>query len=240
MTDVPADGPVKAPAASARPTGSRLLDVVAVMDRLRSPDGCPWDAEQTHASLVKYLLEEAYEVEESVAQGDRAALREELGDVLLQVVFHARIAQEDPEQPWDIDDVADGLVAKLVRRHPHVFADLEVRDADEVSSNWEKIKAREKGRSSVTEGVPMAQPALSLYATLWGRAQRGGLPPDVARPDPDSGAARDIGSRLADLVREAVDRGVDPEAALRSQARDLRERILDAEARAPGGMSSRE
>ncbi len=241
------------------PRGSRLLDVVAVMDRLRSPGGCPWDAEQTHASLVKYLLEEAYEVADSVGHGDRAALREELGDVLLQVVFHARIAEEDPDQPWDIDDVADGLVHKLVRRHPHVFSDTEVRDADEVSANWDRIKAREKGRVSVTEGVPMAQPALSLYATLWGRAERGGLdlqpvpvppkpvPAEPVPPDPDAtepappeggatgvlgsaAAARDIGMRLAALVRQAVSNGVDPEAALRDQARDLRERILQQEA----------
>lgn len=236
------------------PRGSRLLDVVAVMDRLRSPGGCPWDARQTHASLVKYLLEEAYEVADSVGHGDRAALREELGDVLLQVVFHARIAEEDPDQPWDIDDVADGLVHKLVRRHPHVFSDTEVRDADEVSANWDRIKAREKGRVSVTEGVPMAQPALSLYATLWGRAERGGLvlqpvpvppkpvpaEPDATEPAPpeadavgaqeSAATARDIGLRLAALVCEAVSNGVDPEAALRDQARDLRERILHQEA----------
>ena len=127
--------------------GARLLDVVAVMDRLRSPGGCPWDAKQTHDSLKPYLLEEAYEAYAAIEDGDRADLREELGDVLLQVAFHARLAQEHSE-PWSIDDVAGDLVDKLVRRHPHVFAGA---PADDLDATWEAMKKAEKGRTSVTD-----------------------------------------------------------------------------------------
>ena len=174
--------------------GSQLLDLVDVMNRLRSPGGCPWDAEQTHDSLKKYLLEETYEVLESIEEGDpqtpgpgRDALVEELGDLLLQVVFHARIAEEHPEDPFSIDDVAEGIVAKLVRRHPHVFGDAEVDDAAHVAADWEANKAKEKARKSVTEGVPIAQPALSLVAKLASRARNAGL--EVPLPEVSSGGA---------------------------------------------------
>src|SRR5690606_37484830 len=135
-----------------------LADLVAVMDRLRSPGGCPWDAEQTHESLGRYALEEAYEVAEAAERGDRAALREELGDLLLQVVFHARIATEHPSDPFDLEDVVAGITAKLRRRHPHVFADAQVRDAEHVAERWEKIKAEEKDRASVLDGIPVGLP----------------------------------------------------------------------------------
>lgn len=124
--------------------GARLLDVVAVMDRLRSPGGCPWDAAQTHESLLPYLTEESEEYAEAVHSGDRAHMAEELGDVLLQVAFHARVAQDDPQAPFGIDDVAGLLVEKLVRRHPHVFADVEASTPEEVAANWALIKAEEK------------------------------------------------------------------------------------------------
>ena len=126
------------------PPGARLLDVVAVMDRLRSPGGCPWDAEQTHTSLARYLLEEAQEAVEAIASGDREHLIEELGDVLLQVVFHARVGQEGSQTPFDIDAVAATLVEKLVRRHPHVFADGQAKTAAEVEVEWARIKGEEK------------------------------------------------------------------------------------------------
>jgi XTP/dITP diphosphohydrolase len=119
--------------------GARFLDLVAVMDRLRSPGGCPWDARQTSASLLPYLLEETHEVLEAVETGDRDHLREELGDLLLQVVFHARIAEEDTSAPFGIDDVAAGIVTKLVQRHPHVFAGAAAADAHEVARNWEEL-----------------------------------------------------------------------------------------------------
>jgi XTP/dITP diphosphohydrolase len=144
--------------------GARLLDLVAVMDRLRTE--CPWDREQTHRSLARYLLEETYETLEAIDTGDEAHLREELGDLLLQVVFHARVASESPSSAggagFTIDDVAGGIVDKLVHRHPHVFAGLDVADRDEVEANWETLKAAEKGRASVLEGIPAALPALAL------------------------------------------------------------------------------
>ncbi len=149
------------------PLGARLLDVVSVMDRLRSPGGCPWDAEQTHVSLAPYLIEESYEAVDAIESRDLDLLREELGDVLLQVAFHARVAEELPDdQRWSIDDVAGELVTKLVRRHPHVFADRSVSGAAEVAANWEVIKAAEKERSSAIDGIPFGQPALSLAAAL--------------------------------------------------------------------------
>lgn len=134
--------------------GLRLLDAVAVMDRLRSPGGCPWDAEQTHESLRPYLLEEAHEALEAIDSGDRRHLAEELGDVLLQVLFHARLGQEDATEPFDIDAVAEGLVAKLVRRHPHVFGDVVADTPAEVAANWERIKAAERAARAAGNGTP--------------------------------------------------------------------------------------
>ncbi len=204
--------------------GSRLIDLVAVMDRLRSPGGCPWDAEQTHATLVPFLLEEAYEAVDAVEGGDRDHLREELGDLLLQVAFHSRIAEEDSDDPWSIDDVAGDIVAKLVRRHPHVFSDTDAPTAAHVEANWEVIKAAEKGRSSAVEGVPLAQPALSLAAKLMSRAAKANVAVDPVESD-------DIGERLLVLVAEARAAGVDPETALRAAARRYAAAVRAAEAR---------
>jgi XTP/dITP diphosphohydrolase len=202
---------------------SPLLRAVAVMDRLRSPGGCPWDAAQSHRSLAKYLLEETYETLEAIETDDMALLREELGDLLLQVLFHARLAEELPAaQRFGIDDVAGDLVAKLVHRHPHVFADVPVADAAEVNENWERLKAAEKGRDSAVDGVPMDQPALALAAKLVSRAGRAGVDVEVS--------ANDIGDRLLAVVREAVAAGVDPEFALRESARALRDALVAAEA----------
>ena len=209
------------------PPGARLLDVVAVMDRLRSPGGCPWDAEQTHHSLAPYLLEESYELIEAIELDDLAHLREELGDVLLQVAFHSRLAEERPEpERFSVDDVAADLVAKLVRRHPHVFAGREVTTAADLAANWEAIKAAEKRRESVTDGVPTGQPALAFAAKLQRRVQKAGL--DVAAPGGD-----DLGTRLFWLVGEAVGAGEDPEAALRATARAYRDAVRAAEGATP-------
>ena len=205
--------------------GERLLDVVAVMDRLRSPGGCPWDARQTHASLMPYLLEEAYEAYQALEDGDTAALREELGDVLLQVAFHARLASELPEgERWTIDDVAGDLVDKLVRRHPHVFAGA---SADDLEGSWDALKAAEKGRISVTEGVPLGQPALSLAAKL----QKRGAKLSVPLPSYDG-----LGGELWALVARCREAGVDPEQALREVARSYRDSLaaVEAEVRAEG------
>ncbi len=215
-------------AAAPEPAGARLLDVVAVMDRLRSPGGCPWDAEQTHASLRRYLLEEAHEAYDAITDEDPAAMREELGDVLLQVVFHARVAAESPTG-FDVDDVAGELVDKLVRRHPHVFADAGDLDVAGVEAGWEEIKKREKQRSSPTEGVSTSQSAASWGAALVSRARRAGLP----TPPPAGLAAVDqeaLGEQLLGTVAAAAERGWDVEDALRTAVRRYADR-LDAAAR---------
>ena len=200
-----------------------LEQAVAVMDRLRSPGGCPWDASQTHQSLARYLIEETYETIEAIETDDMASLREELGDLLLQVLFHARLAEElPPGERFSINDVAEDLVAKLVRRHPHVFGSTDVADANEVNENWERLKVAEKGRTSAVDGVPLSQPALALAGKLVTRAERAQLHVDVA------GAG--IGERLFALAREAATAGVDPESALRDTTRRFRAAILAAEA----------
>ena len=205
--------------------GSRLLDLVAVMDRLRSPGGCPWDAQQTHESLVPYLLEEAHEAVEAIESGDRAHMAEELGDVLLQVVFHARVAQEHPDAPFGIDDVAGGIVEKLVRRHPHVFADVDADTAAEVSVNWEQIKAEEKaGRTGVLDGIPAGLPALARADKAASRLHRAGL---SALAEQAAGGTA-VGARLMALVLEARGRGEDPEAALRAVVRALEQAAAGA------------
>ncbi|MFN8158608.1 MAG: MazG family protein [Candidatus Nanopelagicales bacterium] len=220
--------------------GAHLLDVVAVMDRLRSPGGCPWDAEQTHESLVEYLVEEAYETVEAIETHDDDALREELGDLLLQVAFHARIAEEHDE-PWGIDDVADGIAAKLVRRHPHVFADHEARTPDEVEASWKVLKAQEKQRDSVTDGIPMSLPALVLAGKLLRRAADVDVEPVPADATHAAASALDAltasrrdrstayGELLLALAAQARADGVDPEQALRDATRAYRTRIRTTE-----------
>ena len=144
-----------------------LEQAVAVMDRLRSPGGCPWDASQTHRSLARYLIEETYETIEAIETDNMALLREELGDLLLQVLFHARVASEDGLAPFGVDEVASELVSKLVSRHPHVFADSEVvHDSESQSVRWEELKQQEKRRESIVDGVAMGQPAVALAAKL--------------------------------------------------------------------------
>lgn len=202
--------------------GARLVDLVTVMDELRRH--CPWDKEQTHQSLAKYLLEETYETLEAIESGDYTHLREELGDLLLQVYFHARIAAEDPDDPFTIDDVAGGIVDKLVHRHPHVFAGLDVADASEVEANWETLKHAEKGRASVLEGVPMALPALALADKVLGKAAKVGVtPPRVVEP------VETLGDRLLALVVEARAAGEDPEQELRHAVRRLADAVRAAE-----------
>ncbi|NEM05292.1 MazG family protein [Geodermatophilus normandii] len=217
------------------PPGARLLDVVTVMDRLRSPGGCPWDAEQTHTSLRGYLLEEAHEAYDAIVDDDPVAMREELGDVLLQVVFHARVAAEaGPERRFDVDDVADDLVEKLVRRHPHVFGDAGPRDVAGVEAGWEEIKKAEKQRRSPTEGVSRSQPATAWGTALVRRAARAGFP----APEPaelGSSSPEELGERLLAVVAAAAQRGWDAEDALREAVRRYAGE-LDAEAlrRTPG------
>ncbi|HEX7267589.1 MAG TPA: MazG family protein [Streptosporangiaceae bacterium] len=238
--------------------GEALLRLVAVMDKLRV--SCPWDARQTHESLAPHLLEECYEALEALESGDPAALRDELGDVLLQVVFHARIAAEATDgTSYTIDDVAEGIVAKLIRRHPHVFADVTVSGPEEVKRNWDAIKAAERAGAggtsvSVLDTVPFGQPALTLAAQLQRRAERAGVPADLADlspgghvgsgvPDGGGGdsdghsgggesdghgggrAVSDIGAELFALVARARQAGLDPELELRAAARAYRDRV---------------
>ena len=199
-------------------TRPALLELVEVMDRLRRD--CPWDREQTHESLTRYLLEETYETLEAIESGDRSHLREELGDLLMQVYFHARVAEETPrdEGGFDVEDVARGIVDKLVRRHPHVFAGVDVADVAEVERNWERLKAEEKQRPGVGDGIPVALPALAYADKVMSRLAKSGR--EVVPPAGDG-----IGERLLALVAEARAAGVDAESELRRTTR----RMLEAE-----------
>jgi XTP/dITP diphosphohydrolase len=226
--------------------GTRLLDLVAVMSRLRRD--CPWDAKQTHESLAPHLLEESYEALEALASQDPEALREELGDVLLQVMFHAEVASERTDGTgYTIDDVADGIASKLIRRHPHVFADVSVSGADEVKQNWDEIKAAERraksgGPGSALDGVPFGQPALALAAQLQRRAERSGVPAELAdfsapgesapgegapgEGAASEGAASELGAELFALVARARAAGLDPELELLAASRAYRDRVV--------------
>ncbi|MFD5414354.1 nucleoside triphosphate pyrophosphohydrolase [Streptomyces nojiriensis] len=218
--------------------GARLLDLVQVMDRVRRE--CPWTSRQTHRGLAKYAIEEAYELVEAIEDGDREELREELGDVLLQVVFHARIAEEavgdgedgedgeDAVGAFSIDDVAGALVTKLIHRHPHVFGDAEAETPEDVNAHWQRTKAVEKRRESVTDGIPVGQPGLALAAKLAGRVRAGGV--DVELPRGEG-----IGYELLELAARAEAAGIDPETALRAAARAYRDAIRAAEGVAEPG-----
>lgn len=200
--------------------GARLLDLVQVMDRIRAE--CPWSSQQTHKGLAKYGIEEAYELVEAIEDGDRDELREELGDVLLQVVFHARIAEEDPDAPFSVDDVAAGIVTKLIHRHPHVFGDETATTPEEVKAHWLRTKALEKQRESITDGIPLGQPGLALASKLASRVRTAGL--EVPLP-----AGQGVGYELLALAARAEAEGVDPEAALRVAARAYRDAVRAAE-----------
>lgn len=209
--------------------GAALLELVEVMDRLRSPGGCPWDAEQTHASLAPYAVEEAYELAEAIASGSVEDIADELGDVLLQVVFHARVG-EDGDPSFDIDDVADGIMAKLKRRHPHVFAGTAVSGAAEVETNWDAIKAAEKPhRRGPLDGIPHGMPPLERATKVVARLERagrlpenppGGRTPARSTPTGDAPAASGepgtVGDRMLALVIEARRSGLDVSAELRA------------------------
>lgn len=227
--------------------GARLLDLVKVQAALRAPGGCPWDAEQTHASLARHLLEEAHELLEAIDAGDDAALRDELGDVLLQVTFHAQIAAD--EGRFDVDDVAEALVRKLVHRHPHVFGGADVADADEVLLNWERLKASEPqsvGRdpAALDDHIPASLPALARAAKVQRRAASQGFEwrdvgsalaalreelEELAAEVADAGASsEDVEGEVGDVLFAAVavarKAGVDAESALRRTTRGFAER----------------
>ncbi len=226
------DGPVP----SSR-RGERLLDLVRVMARLRGPGGCPWDAEQDHRSLARHLLEEAHEVLEAIDAGDSDLLREELGDLLLQVVFHAQMAAD--EGRWDVDDVAEGIVRKLIRRHPHVFGDVIVSGSGEVLVNWERIKAEEKGERALEDDIPVTLPALARASKVQRRAAGWGFEwrtrgaamealreevEELERAEDPDHAEEEIGDVLFATVAVARRLGVDPESALRRTVRGFARR----------------
>ncbi len=231
MTDPPSRDPLSAVSEGrvpSRQNGERLLDLVRVMARLRGPGGCPWDHEQTHRTLARHLLEETHEVLDAIDDGDADRLRDELGDVLLQVVFHAQIAAE--EGTFDVDDVAHAIVEKLIRRHPHVFGEVHVSGADEVLVNWEQIKAEETGEQPVEDDIPATLPALARASKVQRRAAGWGFDwrttdgamaklreevEELAAAGTPGEAEEELGDVLFAAAAVARRLGVDPESALR-------------------------
>jgi len=217
--------------AAAPAPGDGLLELVAMVGRLRGPGGCPWDAEQTHESLVQYLVEECWELIDAIESGSREEMIEELGDVLYQVLFHADLAAHTPGEDYDIDDVARHMTAKMVARHPHVFGDREAETAADVVAFWDDLKASEKPhRTSVLDGVPQGMPALALAQKLLGKAEKVG----VTRPATDAASApateAELGDTLLALVASARAQGLDAERALRGAIRSMQDDVRAAEA----------
>ena len=215
-----------ATAAGAAP-GDGLLELVAMVGRLRAPGGCPWDADQTHESLVQYLVEECWELIDAIESGSREEMIEELGDVLYQVLFHADLAAHTPGEAYDIDDVARHMTAKMVARHPHVFGDREAETAADVVAFWDDLKASEKPhRTSVLDGVPQGMPALALAQKLLGKAGQVGIEREGTLAVETEA---ELGDALLALVATARREGWDAERALRERLRALRSQIQDTE-----------
>lgn len=224
-SQTPSDTPSQA---TSRTPARTVEDLLAVVRRLRDPGGCPWDREQTHASLRPNLLEESYEALEALDLADADALAEELGDLLVQITFHADIARRAGE--WTLADVVGGTVDKLVRRHPHVFEEdgPTLETAEQVSQQWDALKSKEPGRDSITDGLPAGMPALAYAAALQRRAGRAGLPiPSVQEADLTEATA---GRELFEAVAQIQASGIDPEVALRTEALRYRDRIKGTEA----------
>lgn len=213
--------------------GDGLLELVAMVARLRGPGGCPWDADQTHESLVQYLVEECWELIDAIESGSREEMIEELGDVLYQVLFHADLAAHTPGEDYDIDDVARHMTAKMVARHPHVFGDREAETAADVVAFWDELKAGEKPhRTSVLDGVPQGMPALALAQKLLGKAEKVGVtrePTDAAHAP---ATEDELGDTLLALVASARAQGLDAERALRGAIRGLSSEVRELEAHA--------
>ena len=211
-----------------------LDTLIAVLARLRAPGGCVWDAEQTHESLVQYLVEETFELVDAIEGGSREELIEELGDVLYQVIFHSDIAAANPieSERFDIEDVAAHMTAKMIARHPHVFAEASAQSAAEVTELWEEVKAREKSsRTSVLDGIPMGMPSLALADKILGRGQRlGVIEPTDASGGLQLGDEEQLGSLLLAIVSSAKAAGLDAERALRATLRSLSAEIREVKA----------
>jgi XTP/dITP diphosphohydrolase len=210
---------------------SGLSELAEVIERLRAEGGCPWCAEQTHESLVQYLVEETYELIEAIEAGDRDDVIEELGDVLYQVVFHASLAASTPTENYTLDEIARRAAEKMIGRHPHVFGDVQYETADDVIAVWEELKKADKpGRESTLDGVPQTMPALALADKLLGKAAKLDLI-DIAGPAPFKFESEDeLGPLLMAIVASARAQGLDSERALRSALRELQIDIREAEA----------
>ncbi len=216
------------------PQHPRLEELIALLRQLRAPDGCAWDRDQTHESLVQYLIEETYELIDAIESGSRDELIEELGDVLYQVVFHADIAAGTPGEEFTLEDVAAHMTAKMISRHPHVFGDAEaqaamnIQSADDVAAVWDELKRADKpARTSVLEGIPQGMPSLALADKLLGRAEKLGLVEADAATSASSEA--ELGAQLLAIVAAARDNGLNAERALRSTLRELQEKVREVE-----------
>ncbi|MBO0983399.1 MazG family protein [Rathayibacter sp. SD072] len=206
----------------------RLDELIRTVHVLRAPGGCPWDAEQTHESLVRYLIEESHELVDAIEAGDRADLIEELGDVLYQVLFHADLAA-DGSEPFTIEDVAAHMNAKMIGRHPHVFGDATAETADDVIAVWDELKRTEKPhRTSVLDGIPQGMPALALADKVIGKATTLGIVDAGEGPLPIE-SEDDLGPLLLAIVASARAQGLDAERALRTATRDLQDEIRAVE-----------
>ena len=243
--------------------GERLPELVEIMRRLLAPDGCPWDREQTLESLRPYVVEEAHEVVDAIDRGDLVHLREELGDLLLQIVFQSALAERSAEAPFGIDDVVGAICDKMVRRHPHVFGDEPAADSDAVKERWESIKAKEKAGRGVLDGVPRAMPSLLRATRVGEKAAHLGLDwPDARGPREklseelseldeaiEQGDRDAMESELGDVLFATVSlarkHGLDADAALRRTIDTFTRRVEHVEQQlktrdAPGSAPSLE
>ncbi len=208
----------------------QLDQLIAVLELLRAPGGCAWDAEQTHESLVRYLVEETYELIDAIESGNRDELIEELGDVLYQVVFHSDIAAHTESEAFTLEDVAAHMTAKMIGRHPHVFGDARADTAADVNQRWDEIKKVEKpGRKSVLDGVPQGMPALALADKLLGKAEKLGMSAQQLPAADALESEEALGAALLATVDAARANGLDAERALRGAIRDLQDRMRAAE-----------
>lgn len=216
-------------------TGSALGDLIEAMSRLRAPDGCPWDREQDHLSLRHHAVEEVYELMDAIEAGDEPEMIEELGDLLLQVVFHCQLGRE--RQAFDLETVARRITDKLVHRHPHVFGDVTVKNVDEVWANWEKLKRAEKQgthreRPSALDGIPRHLPALQRAEKLVKKARKAGLLPPKPAKGKDTPRKADLAKQLFDLAAAAQAKGWSAEELLRMETKRREQALRRAEAKA--------
>jgi len=214
----------------------KLEELIAVLEKLRAPGGCAWDAEQTHESLVQYLVEETYELVEAIERGNRDEMIEELGDVLYQVVFHSDIAAHTPGEDFTLEDVAANMTAKMIGRHPHVFGDsaqkeaLNIQSGSDVSGMWDELKQADKsGRTSVLDGIPQSMPALALADKVLGKAEKIGIIDASAPGALALSTEEELGGVLLAIVTSARLNGLDSERALRTVLRELQDEIRDVE-----------